>query len=241
MMPILRHKHLQEFTVVPNSLLRDQKLSLRDIGILIFMLSLPDEWEFSIAGFDAILPHDGRDAITASLKRIEEAGYLRRDRERGANGQIGGVVWYVSDLPMADTPETDLPYTAEPCTDLPNTANPLQRKNLFDKEKRDKEKRDDAPLVLPFGPELCEVFGDWLAYKKERRQGYKAVGLRNLITQTQKAAEQFGEQAVADVIRTSMASGYQGIVFDRLKSGRPQQKGGATFMDLYLLEQEGGR
>ena len=189
---------------------------MRDVGLLAYILSLPDDWEFSIAGFDAVLPNDGRDAISASLKRIEQAGFLRRERERNASGQIGGVVWYVSDLPMTETPETDLPYTAKPDTVSPNTANPMQTKDLFNKEHKDKVSKEDTPPAVPFQGELAETFNDWITYKRERRQGYKPTGLKSLITQTRKAAEQYGDHAVAEIIRTSMANGYQGILFDRL-------------------------
>lgn len=238
MMPILRHEHKSEFTIIPNRLLRDNRLSLKDVGLLAFMLSLPDDWQFSIAGFDAILPHDGKDAIAASLRRIEKSGYLRRDRERSANGQIGSVVWYVSDVSAEQMPEPEKPDTVEPDAAKPDTENRSQTKNRLNKEHINKEKIEDAPLVLPFGPELCEVFNDWLEYKKERRQSYKSMGLKNLVSQTQKAAREYGEDAVADIIRTSMSCNYAGILFDRLKSGKPQQKPhNLTFYDLYMEEQ----
>ena len=231
MMPILRHKINQEFTILPNCTLKDRRLSLRDVGLLAYMLHLPDGWEFSISGLDAVLPHDGRDAIAASLQRIEKASYLRRERERNANGQIGGVVWYVSDLPMTETPETDLPNTVKPDTGSPNTANPLQRKYLLDKEPINKESKEDAPPVVPFQGELAEAFNDWITYKRERRQGYKPTGLKSLMTQTRKAAEQYGDHAVAEIIRTSMANGYQGILFDRLNrwSGGGEAHGNASY------------
>lgn len=99
-MPIIRHKHAANYTVVPNEILRNKTLSLRDIGLLCYLLSLPDDWEFSILGLTAVLPHDGRDAIAASVKHIQEAGYLQYDRPRGKNGRIGKVIWIVSDTPM---------------------------------------------------------------------------------------------------------------------------------------------
>ena len=58
---------------------------------------------------------------------------------------------------------------------------------------------------------------EWLAYKKEKGQNYKETGLRAMLTQIQKAAEQYGTDAVVDIIHTSMSSNYTGIVFDRLQ------------------------
>jgi tRNA G26 N,N-dimethylase Trm1 len=65
--------------------------------------------------------------------------------------------------------------------------------------------------------DLAAAVRDWLAYKKEKRQGYKEVGLRTLLSQIRQAADKYGEDAVIEIIHNSMASGYQGITLDRLQ------------------------
>lgn len=79
----------------------------------------------------------------------------------------------------------------------------------------------EPPKVSDYGfsPELEAAVTDWLTYKQERRESYKPTGLKSMLTQIQKAAAEYGNAAVIDIIRDSMASGYQGIVFDRLKRG----------------------
>lgn len=83
-----------------------------------------------------------------------------------------------------------------------------------------------CPPPLPdtfFGPELQSTFEQWLLYKKERREGYKPTGLNALVTQIKNNAATYGEHDVIQLIETSMASGWKGIAFDRLKQGnRPQ-------------------
>lgn len=64
---------------------------------------------------------------------------------------------------------------------------------------------------------LREDMSQWLQYKNQRREEYTPVGLTALISETINNADKYGEGAVAQVIRTSMASGYKGIVFDRLQ------------------------
>lgn len=84
-----------------------------------------------------------------------------------------------------------------------------------------------SPTPLPetnFGPELQSAFSDWLAYKQEKRQGYKPTGLKSLATQVSKNAEQYGEAAVARLIRECMASNWQGIIWDKLKQEAAQQQ-----------------
>ena len=70
------------------------------------------------------------------------------------------------------------------------------------------------------GPDLTDAFSSWIAYKEERREGYKPTGLKSLTTQVQKASAEYGEQAVADLIRECMAANWKGIIFDRLKNSR---------------------
>ena len=64
---------------------------------------------------------------------------------------------------------------------------------------------------------------DWLKYKTEKRQGYKETGLKSLLTAVQKRIDEYGEAAVIRCIEDSMAAGWQGIVWDRIK-GKPQEK-----------------
>ena len=81
--------------------------------------------------------------------------------------------------------------------------------------------KQEPPQVSDYGFsfELESAVNSWLAYKRERREGYKPTGLKSLLTQVKNSAAEHGDAAVIDIIRQSMANGYQGIVFDRLKKG----------------------
>lgn len=88
-----------------------------------------------------------------------------------------------------------------------------------------KNKTKTIPLYPPqgetgVGDELQSAFEAWLDYKSEKRQGYKPTGLKALITEIQHNAAKFGEIAVANLIRTCMASNWQGIIFANLEKQR---------------------
>ena len=70
--------------------------------------------------------------------------------------------------------------------------------------------------------ELRQAVMDWLTYKKQKRQGYQEVGLKSLLTQIRKAADEHGDAAVVETIRNSMASGYVGITLDKLTGQKPR-------------------
>lgn len=59
----------------------------------------------------------------------------------------------------------------------------------------------------------------WLEYKKERKDKYTEIGFRSLLTKIEKNCNEFGNDAVIDVIENSIASGYQGIIWDKLTKG----------------------
>ena len=115
----------QGFTVVNNSILRDKTLSIKERGLLITLLSLPNNWEFSVYGLTKILP-DGKDAISATLKKLEAAGYLKRIQAKNENGQFNGYDWEITDNKKEDLPITENPKTATPETESTISENPTQ-------------------------------------------------------------------------------------------------------------------
>lgn len=75
---------------------------------------------------------------------------------------------------------------------------------------------------------LLEAVRDWIKYKKERKFTYQEVGLTRTLSQISKYAREYGDEAVYNVISDSIASGYQGIMFDRLKKSN---RNGTSLVD----------
>lgn len=110
-MAIIRN-NTQQFTVVSQSIMRDDRLSLKDTGLLVRLLSLPDNWEFSENGLIAIFQNDGQTAIRTALKHLENCGYLKRTRVRDEKGKISGVEWIIYDKPHFENHSLDFPNLA---------------------------------------------------------------------------------------------------------------------------------
>ena len=95
----------------------------------------------------------------------------------------------------------------------------------------------DIEGMFGYNQHLLEAVQDWLAYKKERRQGYKGTGLRNLLSTIQNRVSEYGEDAVVSLIRESMAQNYQGITWDKLKrnarNNSNNDKTNNIFMQIY--------
>lgn len=101
-MAFLRKEHKENYTCISNDVFRSD-LSLKARGMLCTMLSLPDCWEFSENGLQAILK-DGQTSVRSAIKEIESAGFLSRTRERDESGRMGKCVWIVCDYPRFENP-----------------------------------------------------------------------------------------------------------------------------------------
>lgn len=102
-----------------------------------------------------------------------------------------------------------------------------ENENEYVIESEINKKEINGEVEIPFSGVLFDAFNEWIAYKNEKRQPYKPRGLKSLITQVQRYADQFGDFATANAILDSMASNYQGIVFDRLErtqNAKPSQQ-----------------
>ena len=116
-MPILRKNKKERYTVIDNAVFLDKELSLKAKGILCQMLSLPNEWSFSIEGLTA-LAKDGKASVMSALNELEEAGYFRREQLK-EDGRFAGVEYIVSETKMSD-----FPYAEIQNTEIRNTGNP---------------------------------------------------------------------------------------------------------------------
>ena len=84
-MAIIRVEKRSNFTVVDNTFIRDNNLSLKAKGLMLLMLSLPPEWDYSIAGLSAIC-QEGKTAIRNCLKELDQNYYLIRERRNNEKG-----------------------------------------------------------------------------------------------------------------------------------------------------------
>lgn len=78
--------------------MKNPELSLRDRGLVVTLLSLPDNWDFSISGLACILP-DGKYAIRAGLDHLEAVGYITKSQDRTEQGKFGRNIIEIHETP----------------------------------------------------------------------------------------------------------------------------------------------
>ena len=129
-MAVFRIEKTRDYTVMSNYHLRDMSLSLKAKGLLSLMLSLPENWDYTMKGLARICK-DGIDSISGGIRELEAHGYLIRARVRGANGQLGSIEYTILEQPKAPSPTQEKPIRenpvqANPMLDAPIQENPAQ-------------------------------------------------------------------------------------------------------------------
>ena len=95
-MATIRVHKTKNYTVMSNTHLRDKNLSLKAKGLLSVMLSLPDNWEYSIAGLVAI-SKENETAVKSALNELKDNNYVVVIKEKPTKNN-GGRIKYSYDV-----------------------------------------------------------------------------------------------------------------------------------------------
>lgn len=109
------------YTTICNVALRDKRLSLKAKGLYAFISSLPDEWDFTVKGLEAVLK-EAHGSIQTALIELEECGYLKRVQHREKKGHFGSVDYILTEGEGTDNLKsvTRFRETKERKINLPN-------------------------------------------------------------------------------------------------------------------------
>ena len=124
-----------------NHHLRNKELTLKAKGLLSQMLSLPEDWDYTLAGLSHI-NREKIDAIREAVKELEKAGYIVRSRERDEKGRLRGADYVIYEQPQPREPEAatsgeqppilDYPTLEIPTLDNPKLEKPTQEKHTLE-------------------------------------------------------------------------------------------------------------
>ncbi len=122
-MSVFRVAKMSDFTTMSNHHLRNRKLSLKAIGLMCKILSLPDDWDYTLKGL-AKLSTDGLDAVRSAVKELEDAGYILRRQLRDERGRLSRNEYLVFENPSLAKPLSEKPLSENPITDNPSPGKP---------------------------------------------------------------------------------------------------------------------
>lgn len=126
-MAVFRVEKTKGYTVMSNHHLRNPSLTLKAKGLLSQMLSLPEEWDYTLKGLSSI-NRESVDAIRTAVWELEKAGYITRKQGRDEKGKMAAIEYTIFEqpqLPILENPNTDSPLLENPTPDKPTPENPV--------------------------------------------------------------------------------------------------------------------
>ena len=171
-MAVFRVEKNQNYTVMSNHHLRNADLSLKSKGLLSQMLSLPEEWDYTLKGLSQI-NREGIDAIREAVRELERAGYVTRTRVRNEKGQLGAADYVIHEFPVPPKPILENPTLDKPVSENPTLENPAQENpTQLNKELSSKELSNTDLLNTHSIPILSTPLPEGTAAPERKGNGY---------------------------------------------------------------------
>ena len=138
---IFRVEKTKNFTILSNHCLRNKNLSLKAKGLLTQILSLPENWDYTLKGL-SVINKESIDSIRSAVKELEAEGYLSFKRVRNEKGQLKGTEYTIREIPLKENLTENL--TEKKLKDESNNFNskksnsPIFKKPVLEKPKLEK-------------------------------------------------------------------------------------------------------
>lgn len=214
-MTIIRSPRKQrDFTIISNSVCMDQRLTMRALGVLVRLLSRPDNWRTNSEGLAAEFGV-GRDAVRGALHELQKAGYIRMHKSQNAAGHWSSS-WLVFDEPV-----TDDEASADGCADVgkADAGKPDVGKagaiTRTDVPRTDVPRTDEAKSrkrsASPAAPSDVDpqVWSDWLALRKAKKAPVTDTAIKTIVSEAGKAG-----YTMQQALETCCSRGWSGFKAD---------------------------
>ena len=165
-MAVFRVEKNRGYTVMSNHHLRNKDLSLKAKGLLSQMLSLPEDWDFTLKGL-SLINRESIDAIRTAVWELEKAGYITRQQNRDGKGKMADMIYTIYEQPQPrpeaaeeEQPGSENPVLENPTSDNPMSENPVSGNPMqLNKDKQTKDPlttdgltTDSIPILSPPSP-----------------------------------------------------------------------------------------
>lgn len=197
-------------------------MSLKAKGLLSLMLSLPDDWNYSVSGL-VRLSKDGKDSVMSALQELEKFGYLSRSQQFNAKGQFSGIEYNIYEQPQTENPDTVKQDAASPITAKQDAEKPRQlntnQLNKKDNKYIDKSNTNETAIseselyeiLLSIGDEdLAELYREYVEWRNTTDAPLTKQGLKMLIKRCERLSE-YNTATQKAMIETSLIQGWKNV------------------------------
>jgi hypothetical protein len=183
-MSVIRIHKTNNFTVMSNYHFREKGMSLKAKGLLSLMLSLPNDWNYSVAGL-VTLSKDGKDSVMTALAELEKFGYLTRQQLVNEKGQFSGVEYHIFEQPQEQKPVAEKPNEEKENTEKSHAENrpqlnTNQLNTIFNKL---------LYLLNTQDMELVELYQEYIKNREDNKNPLTEKGLERLIARAKKLSK----------------------------------------------------
>lgn len=216
-MSIMRIHKTKNFTVMSNHHFKEKDMSLKAKGLLSLMLSLPDDWNYSIAGL-VKLSKDGKDSVMSALAELEKFGYLKRTRLINNKGQFAGVEYDIFEDPQAEIPVAENPNSDKENAEKLNAENQSQLNTKVIKELNDKEllesntEEEEFSIILSsiVNKDLKQLYKDYIEMRKTIKAPLTKRGLEMLINRCERLSD-FNIEMQKILLETAIINNWKNV------------------------------
>ena len=159
-------------------------MSLKAKGLLSLMLSLPDDWNYSVSGL-VTLSKDGKDSVMSALAELEAFGYLTRERVVNSKGQFAGIEYNIFEEPQRENPIADKPILENEKAGNPNADNRPQLNTNSINYLLDKV----FDLLKTNDPELIALYREYIQARETMKAPLTETGLEKLIERAKRLSK----------------------------------------------------
>ena len=197
-MSVIRVNKTQNYTVMSNSHFKEKGMSLKAKGLLSLMLSLPDDWNYSVSGLVS-LSKDGKDSVMSALAELEDFKYLIRHRTTDSKGRFSGVEYNIFEEPQKDIPIAGKQNEGKQHEGNQNAENPpqLNTKELNTKGSNTKGLNTNNIYIEEFenilneevnNESLRQLYREYIEMRESINSPMTARGLKMLIQRCERLA-----------------------------------------------------
>jgi hypothetical protein len=161
-------------------------MSLKAKGLLSLMLSLPDDWNYSISGL-VKLSKDGKDSVMSALAELEKFGYLNRVQMINEKGQFSGVEYNIYEQPQEGS-TVSAKQTAEKENTVKQTAEKPPQLNTNQLITKNNELYNILNTYGLVG-ELRSLYENYIEMREENGTALTAKGLERLIERCERLSK----------------------------------------------------
>ena len=229
-MSVMRVHKTANFTVMSNYHFKEKKMSLKAKGLLSLMLSLPDDWDYSVAGLTT-LSKDGKDGVMTALAELEKFGYLTRKRLVNDKGQFDGIEYNIfespQESPIAEKPISVKPMEVKPISEKATQSNTNHINNLYNKLLYELNTKD---------MELVELYQEYINIRENIKSPLTEQGLERLVKRAKKLSKG-SEMIEKEMLAASIRNNWKDIYLPREEELKIiQEEGTSELRAFYGLD-----